>query len=100
VISETLPVHGLAGSLFLTFMREAYNERMKKQKHSRRYETNEVKCHMSALAEDFQDRVNVIAEQYGGIRQDLNDVKRTVNSHTEMIGNLAVQMEIVRRVLR
>lgn len=69
---------------------------MKKQKKSRRYEADEVKRHMSVLAEDFQSRINVIGEQYGNIQQTLNDHTKTLASHTEMIGNLAIQMEIIK----
>ena len=49
----------------------------------------DIKRHMGALKEDFQDKVKVIAELSLSI-------KKTVDSHTEMIGNLAVDVETLK----
>lgn len=49
----------------------------------------EIKRHMSALSEDFQGRIQVIGEQYGAIQ-------KTLDSHTEMIGKMAVDIEVIK----
>ena len=49
----------------------------------------DIKRYTSALSEEFQGRVEVIAEQYG-------DITKKLDSHTEMIGKLAVDMEIAK----
>lgn len=77
----------------------------------------EIKRHMTALSEDFQGKVKVIGEQFGGLNEkidkinetldshtemieemssDMKDVKTTLVSHTEMIGKLAVDVEVVK----
>ena len=49
----------------------------------------DMKRHIGALSEDFQSKVAFIAEQYG-------DIKKELSSHTEMIGDLSENMEIVK----
>ena len=45
--------------------------------------------HFGILLEAVSDNVKLVAEQYG-------DIKRTLDSHTEMIGRLAVNLEVVK----
>lgn len=45
--------------------------------------------HLGVIIERVDDNVKLVAEQYG-------DIKKTLDSHTEMIGKLAVDMEIVK----
>lgn len=52
--------------------------------------------HVGVLVEDMNHRVGVIAEQYGDIKSDIGGIKKTLDSHTDMIGNLAVNLEIVK----
>ena len=56
-------------------------QRTKSDEDTRRY--------IGALSEDFQGQVKVIAEQYG-------DINKKLDSHGEMIGKLAVDMEVVK----
>ena len=56
----------------------------------------DVKRHMSALSEEFQGRVQGIAEQYGDIQKTLKSHTTLLESHTEMIGRLAVDVEVVK----
>ena len=53
----------------------------------------DIKRHMSALSEDFQGQVQVIAEQY-------SDITKKLDSHTEMIGRLTVDMTTVKNTLQ
>jgi hypothetical protein len=45
--------------------------------------------YLGVLAEDFESKTDLIAEQY-------LDIKKTLDSHTGMIGKLTVDMEIVK----
>ena len=56
----------------------------------------EIKRYTGALSEEFKGQVRVIAEQHLDLKKDITDVKKTLDSHTEMIGKLAVDMEIVK----
>ena len=49
----------------------------------------DMKRYVGALSEDFQARVSVIGEQFGGLNKKLD-------SHSEMIGKLTVDMDIVK----
>ncbi|MEK7207923.1 MAG: hypothetical protein AAB699_00050 [Patescibacteria group bacterium] len=48
----------------------------------------EIKRHMSALSEDFQGRVKVVAEQFGGLNGKIDRLQDTVDSHAEMFGKI------------
>jgi len=56
----------------------------------------DIKRHISALSEEFQGRVKVVAEQFGGLNTKIDRIHNTLDSHTDMIGKLAVDMEIVK----
>lgn len=48
------------------------------------------------LIEHVDSNVGLIVEQHGEIKKDISSIKKTLDSHTEMIGRLAVDMEIVK----
>ena len=66
--------------------------------------------HLGVIIEHVDDKVGLIAEQYGDIKktldghtetlnshtETLNSHTETLNSHTEMIGKLVIDMEIVK----
>lgn len=52
--------------------------------------------HIGVLVEATNHEVKLIAEQYGDIKSEIGGIKKTLDSHTEMIGNLAVNLEIVK----
>ena len=59
--------------------------------------------HLGVIIEHVDDKVGLIAEQYGDIKKTLdghtrtlNSHTETLNSHTEMIGKLVIDMEIVK----
>jgi hypothetical protein len=58
--------------------------------------TEEIKRHIDVLKEHFDDKVEIIAEQYGDIQNKLQGLEKTQNAQTEMIGNLAVDLTIVK----
>ena len=49
----------------------------------------EIKRHFDVVIEDVKDEIKIIAEQY-------TDVKKTLNSHTEMIGSLAEDVAVIK----
>jgi hypothetical protein len=52
--------------------------------------------YLGVLAEDFESKTDLIAEQYLDIKKTLDFHTETLDSHTEMIGKLTVDMEIVK----
>lgn len=48
----------------------------------------DIKRHMSALSEDFQGRVKVVAEQFVGLNGKIDNLQHTVDRHTEKIDRL------------
>jgi len=56
----------------------------------------DIKRHMGALEEHFLDGVKGIGELCTHLNEKIDGIKTTQDSHTEMIGNLAVDMETVK----
>ena len=52
--------------------------------------------HLGVIVEDTNHKVDIIAEQYGDIKSEISGIKKTLDSHTEMIANLAVNLGIVK----
>ena len=57
---------------------------------------DEIIRHFDVVAEDRDSKIAVIAEQYGDIHKNIDSIKATVESNTEMIGKLATDMTIVK----
>ena len=75
---------------FFSDLHEKSDAKIKGYIDIQRGKTDEdIKRYIGAVSEDFQGKVTVVAEQYGTIVKKLD-------SHTEMIGKLAVDMEIVK----
>lgn len=53
--------------------------------------------HLGTLIETVNDNVKLVAEQHNGIKKEIHSVKQTLNSHTEMIGKIAVDLAIVKQ---
>jgi len=58
--------------------------------------------YIGAISDNFQHQVSAVAEQFlglnekvDGIKEDLNEVKRVQNIHTEMIGKLAEDVSVL-----
>lgn len=56
----------------------------------------DIKRYTGALNEEFKGQVKAVAEQYGDLQTNISGIKRTLDSHTEMIGRLAENVEIVK----
>ena len=68
----------------------------KKKQSSRESSIRQDIRHLGVLIERVDDNVKLVAEQHGDIKKDIGGIKKTLDSHTEMIGNLAVELEIVK----
>lgn len=64
-----------------------------------RYSKEQTERYIGALKEDFQHGLSAVAEQYLGIQKTLNEHGRKLDSHTEMIGELKVDMVMVKEEL-
>ncbi|MDP1689367.1 MAG: hypothetical protein Q8L47_04570 [bacterium] len=51
---------------------------------------------LGMLIEKVHDDVKLIAEQYGGVQKRLGSIEHTLESHTEMIGRIAVELNVVK----
>lgn len=58
--------------------------------------TSEVKRYLGALSENFTHQVKGIAEQYTDLKKDISKINKTVESHTEMIGKILVDVTVVK----
>lgn len=48
------------------------------------------------VTKHYDDKIELVMKQLTDLREEFNDMKRVLNSHTEMIGELVVDMAIVR----
>ena len=70
---------------------------MKSKKQKSQTNGNHELRRLGVFIEHVDSNLGLIAEQQGDMKKDIGDIKKTLNSHTEMIGNLAVDMTIVKR---
>ena len=73
---------------------------MKSKKQKNQIEFDKEFRRLGVFIEHVDSNVGLIAEQHGEIKKDISEIKKTLNSHTEMIGKLAVDMEIVKEDVR
>ncbi|MBI2669659.1 MAG: hypothetical protein HYX20_00710 [Candidatus Yanofskybacteria bacterium] len=66
--------------------------KLKKQKSNK---ISEI-ARLGALMEHVDEKVTLVAEGVSGLNTRMDRVERTLDQHTEMIGNLAVNLEIVK----
>ncbi len=69
---------------------------MKNKKQKNQTNANQELRRLGVLIEHVDGNVGLIAEQQGDIKKDISSIKKTLNEHTEMIGKLAVDMEIIK----
>ncbi|MEO8637328.1 MAG: hypothetical protein ABI430_00305 [Candidatus Taylorbacteria bacterium] len=69
---------------------------MKKKLPKEKYTTDEVKRYIGAVSEDFRDQVKGISEQFTGLNLKIDKIQGTVDSHTEIIGELKVDVTILK----
>lgn len=56
----------------------------------------EIKRHMSALSEEYQGRLDGVIEQFGGMNKRFDGVDKRLDTHTEMIGKIMVQLQEIQ----
>src|SRR3989344_4250303 len=69
---------------------------MKSKKQKIQINSGQELRRLGVLIEHVDGNVNLIAEQYGELKKDIGSIKKTLDSHTEMIGDLTVGLEIVK----
>lgn len=77
-------------------MRKNKTQSQKSKQRRRISDTSQEHRRFEVLIEDVHDDVKLVAEQYGSIRKDINQMKTTLNSHTEMIGSLMTDVAIIK----
>ena len=60
----------------------------------------EMKRYIGSLTEEFKDRVSAVAEQMGGVLSKLDEHGKKLDMHTDMIGNLAVDVTMVKEEIK
>lgn len=76
-----------------------YNNFMKKAKKQSEKKPDSVAFELRRLGvvmEHVDNRVSLVAEQYGSIQKDIGGMRKTLDVHTEMIGKLTMNVEIVK----
>jgi len=77
--------------------------KIKKSATNRESHTEEIKRYIGALSEDFQHGLSAVAEQVSGLNEKLDMEMKKVNAkldtHTEMIGGMAVDIQEIKNVL-
>lgn len=75
---------------FFSDMHEKSDAKIKGYINIQRAKTDEdIKRYIGIVSEDFQGQVKVISEQYG-------DITKKLDSHTEMIGRMAEDIEVIK----
>ena len=79
--------------------KESKKIKVKKESH-----TEEIKRYIGAVTEDFQHKVSAIAEQVSGFQEkfdkEMEEVKAKQDMQTEMIGGMAVDIEILKEDIK
>ncbi|MES2088281.1 MAG: hypothetical protein V4467_04810 [Patescibacteria group bacterium] len=70
---------------------------MKKSKSAKsKIDVGQELRNLGVLLEKNNHEIKAVAEQYGDLQKDVSGLKKTLESHTEMIGKLAEDMTIVK----
>ncbi|MBI2446252.1 MAG: hypothetical protein HYV51_00310 [Parcubacteria group bacterium] len=69
---------------------------MKNKKPKNQIDFDKEFRRLGVFIEHVDSSVGLIAEQHGDIKKDISGIKKTLDTHTEMIGKLAIDMEIVK----
>ncbi|KKQ90901.1 MAG: hypothetical protein UT16_C0029G0007 [Candidatus Azambacteria bacterium GW2011_GWA2_39_10] len=69
---------------------------MKSKKPNNQINFNQEFRRLGVFIEHVDSNVGLIAEQHSDIKKDIGGIKKTLDSHTEMIGDLAVGLEVVK----
>lgn len=74
-----------------------YTLNMKKvEKKEKEYTSEDVMRYLGAMQEHTNDRFDAIQEYLPSMNKKLDDHSKILEAHTEMIGNLAVRLQVVQ----
>lgn len=77
--------------------RSESNDNLKREMGLLRNESNDnLKHEIGLFREEVNDKFKVVAEQFHGVHSKMDRMQTTLDGHTEMIGALAVDMQIVK----
>ena len=62
---------------------------MEKEEKILKQYSDDVKRYFDVVAERLDNKISMVAEQYG-------DIRKTLDSHTEMIGSMKEDVEIIK----
>ncbi len=51
---------------------------------------------LGVMIEHVEDKVSLVAEQYGDIKKTLDNHTKILDSHTEMIGSIKIDIEVIK----
>ena len=57
---------------------------------------NQVMRYIGAVTEQYKDGQKAIGEQYFDLKKEIKKINQKLDSHTEMIGDLAVDVETLK----
>ncbi len=69
-------------------------------KSGKLFTADDVGRYVGAVAEEFRGYVKAVAEQYRGLNKRLDHVETTLNSHTEMIGQIMSDVQEMKNDLK
>jgi phage shock protein A len=69
---------------------------MKKKESKKEFSKEDLARHLGAMAESYKDDVKATREGVAGITQILERMEKTLDSHTEEIANLRMDMTEVK----
>lgn len=72
----------------------------KTEKTQLKHSDDDLKRYLGSLKEHFDDRFDTVIEQFGGMNRKLDLQGKTLDSHTEMIARVMVQLEEVKSEMR
>lgn len=83
------------------FVASSYNRDMKQPKTIKNKEKGETSIRddirgLGVMIEHVDDKVSLVAEQYGDIKKTLDNHSAILDSHTEMIGSIKMDIEVIK----
>ena len=73
---------------------------IKECKDDTRSQVEKIKRYFDVVKEDTDSKIDLIIEGQDSFNKRLTSVETKIDSHTEMIGNLAVSMEIAKNDIK
>jgi len=51
---------------------------------------------VGVLTEHYDDKIKLVVEQYVGLREEFDDMRKVLDSHTNMIEGLIIDVAVIR----